>query len=275
MEQVTLPEGEERRLLEALLTAKGTPRKAVTLAAAAKLLPASALFGNPAELEAALVRLASRGILDTTAKGKQRAWQVRAEVAQLLAPPRDRAAPAKRERARAVALEDLAALEARLTPRFDELAQRFDQMVQKFDQLNQKFDELAQRVSPSAPAHTHGPAPRDLPAHGSAPRDLPAHGSASAHAPAPNGKLIEAAIPTAIRQADQQGRRGGLVPIPDVRRLVVQQTGATRAQFDQALLAMERDFRVDLKIADDPRRDDAPEGIQVPGRGLVYYALAR
>jgi hypothetical protein len=38
---------------------------------------------------------------------------------------------------------------------------------------------------------------------------------------------------------------------------------------------MERDFRVDLKIADDARRADAPEGIQVPGRGLVYYALSK
>jgi hypothetical protein len=93
--------------------------------------------------------------------------------------------------------------------------------------------------------------------------------------PGANDKQVEAAISAAIRQADQQGRHDGLVPIPEVRRLVLQQTGATRAQFDQALLAMEREFRVDLKIADDPRRPDAPEGIQVPGRGLVYYALSK
>src|SRR5260370_19080976 len=87
------------------------------------------------------------------------------------------------------------------------------------------------------------------------------------------GKQIEAAIPAAIRQADQQGRHGGLVPIPEVRRLVLQQTGATRAPVDHALLAMERDFHLHLKIADDPRRPDAPEGIQVPARRPVYSAL--
>ncbi|HEX9603653.1 MAG TPA: hypothetical protein VF973_07850, partial [Myxococcales bacterium] len=86
---------------------------------------------------------------------------------------------------------------------------------------------------------------------------------------------VASAIPAAIREANAAGRHTGLVPIPEVRRLVVARTGATRAQFDEALLALERSFAVDLKIADDPRRADAAEGIHVPGRGLVYYALAR
>jgi hypothetical protein len=86
---------------------------------------------------------------------------------------------------------------------------------------------------------------------------------------------LEAAIPGAIKEADRHGHHGGLVPIPEVRRLVQQRTGATRAQFDAALLALERQFRVDLKIANDARRPDAAEGIEVPGRGLVYFALAR
>ena len=221
MEQVTLPEGEERWLLEALLTTRGTPRKTVTVAAAAKLMPGSTLSQNSGDLEATLARLVGRGLLESKTKGKQRAYEVTAAVASALKP----AGSAKRERPRAATLGDLEALEAR---------------------LNQKLDRIVQFLEPHSQSK-----------------------------PGANGKQVEAAIPAAIRQADQQGRHGGLVPIPDVRRLVQDQTGATRAQFDQALLAMEREFRVDLKIADDPRRDDAPEGIQVPGRGLVYYALAK
>jgi hypothetical protein len=221
MEQVTLPEGEERRLLEALLTAKGAPRKTVTVAAAARFISGSALSLNTSDLEAALVRLVGRGLLESHSKGKQRAYQVTAAVARALKPP----APPRRTRPRAATVEDLQALEVR---------------------LNQKLDQIEQLLAPRAQSK-----------------------------PGANGKQVEAAIPPAIRQADQQGRHGGLVPIPEVRRLVLQQTGATRAQFDQALLAMERDFRVDLKIADDARRADAPEGIQVPGRGLVYYALSK
>lgn len=220
MEQVTLPEGEERRLLEALLTAKGAPRKTVTVAAAAKFFPGSTLSQNTSDLEAALVRLVARGLLESHSKGKQRAYQVTAAVARALKP-----APTRRTRPRAATLEDLLALEAR---------------------LNHRLDQIVQLLAPQGPSK-----------------------------PGTNGKQVEALIPAAIRQADQQGRHGGLVPIPEVRRLVLQQTGATRAQFDQALLAMERDFRVDLKIADDARRADAPEGIQVPGRGLVYYALSK
>jgi len=98
-------------------------------------------------------------------------------------------------------------------------------------------------------------------------------------APRPTGdgarKDVVSAIPAAIREANAAGKHTGLVPIPEVRRIVTARTGATRAQFDEALLALERSFAVDLKIADDPRRADAAEGIHVPGRGLVYYALAR
>lgn len=221
MEEVTLPEGDERRLLEALLTAKGTPRKTVTVAAAARLFSGSTVSQNVGDLEAVLVSLVERGLLESHSKGRQRAYQVSAAVARALKPP----TPHRRTRPRAATVEDLEAVEAR---------------------LSQKLDQLAQLLAPHAQSR-----------------------------PVANGKQLEAVIPAAIRQADQQGRHGGLVPIPEVRRVVLQQTGATRAQFDQALLAMERDFRVDLKIADDPRRPDAPEGIQVPGRGLVYYALSK
>ena len=39
---------------------------------------------------------------------------------------------------------------------------------------------------------------------------------------------LEAAIPEAIREADRRGHHGGLVPIPEVRRLIQERTGATR-----------------------------------------------
>jgi hypothetical protein len=97
-----------------------------------------------------------------------------------------------------------------------------------------------------------------------------------AEAPSPprNGDL-RSAIPAAIRDADLAGRFGGMVPIPEVRKVVHSRTGASRTEFDEMLLALEREFLVDLKIANDPRRPDASEGIAVPGRGLVFFAIAR
>jgi hypothetical protein len=93
-------------------------------------------------------------------------------------------------------------------------------------------------------------------------------------APKRDGDL-RTAIPTAIRDADLAGRFGGMVPIPEIRKVVQSRTGASRTEFDEVLLALEREFRVDLKIANDPRRPDSSEGIAVPGRGLVFFALSK
>jgi hypothetical protein len=98
---------------------------------------------------------------------------------------------------------------------------------------------------------------------------------ASTPQPPPQDGDLRTAIPTAIRDADLAGRFGGMVPIPEVRKVVQSRTGASRTEFDDMLLALEREFRVDLKIANDPRRPDASEGIAVPGRGLVFFALAK
>lgn len=89
------------------------------------------------------------------------------------------------------------------------------------------------------------------------------------------GADVESVIAQAIQDANKEGAHRGLVPIPAVRRLVVQRAGVPRAKFDELLLDLERRFLVDLKIADDPRRPDGAEGIHVPGRGLVYFILAR
>jgi hypothetical protein len=94
-------------------------------------------------------------------------------------------------------------------------------------------------------------------------------------APVVATEAFSAAVHGAIRDVDLAGRHGGLVPIPELRKLVALRTGATREQFDLALLSLERDFKVDLKIANYPTRPDAAEGIRVQGRGLVYFALAK
>jgi transposase len=82
---------------------------------------------------------------------------------------------------------------------------------------------------------------------------------------------LEKAIRDAIQKANSAGNHGGLVPIAAVRKLV----GADREQFDHKLLDLERRDALDLKIANDPNRPDAAEGIDVPGRGLVYFVLAK
>ena len=207
---------EERAALQAMLTAKGTPRRRVTAADLAKKL------NRTTEAAEHLLRdLAARRLVRATKTGKP-VYTLAAEVADSLK-------AAKPARARATkpppaTLSDLQALETRLMARLDAI----------------------ERLLGSAP-RSAGDGARD----------------------------VASAIPAAIREANAAGRHTGLVPIPEVRRLVVARTGATRAQFDEALLALERSFAVDLKIADDPRRADAAEGIHVPGRGLVYYALAR
>src|SRR5712691_6621970 len=207
---------EERAALQAMLTAKGTPRRRVTAADLAKKL------NRTTEAAEHLLRdLAARRLVSATKTGKP-VYTLAAEVADSLK-------AAKPARARATkpppaTLSDLQALETRLMARLDAI----------------------ERLLGSAP-RSAGDGARD----------------------------VASAIPAAIREANAAGRHTGLSPIPEVRRLVVARTGATRAQFDEALLALERSFAVDLKIADDPRRADAAEGIHVPGRGLVYYALAR
>src|SRR5712692_6229716 len=207
---------EERAALQAMLTAKGKPRRRVTAADLAKKL------NRTTEAAEHLLRdLAARRLVSATKTGKP-AYTLAAEVADSLKAAKP--ARARSTKPPAATLSDLQALETRLMARLDAI----------------------ERLPGSAP-RSAGDGARD----------------------------VASAIPAAIREANAAGRHTGLVPIPEVRRLVVARTGATRAQFDEALLALERSFAVDLKIADDPRRADAAEGIHVPGRGLVYYALAR
>jgi hypothetical protein len=110
---------------------------------------------------------------------------------------------------------------------------------------------------------------------GSGPQTLPARETQAAR-PSPNGAaLTDVQVQEALREVDASGRHGGLVPIPALRRAVLERTGAAREAFDARLLEMEKRFALDLKISDNPRIAGAEEGIAVPGRGLVFYAVVR
>lgn len=84
---------------------------------------------------------------------------------------------------------------------------------------------------------------------------------------------LEGEVLDAIRSLDREGRLDGLVPIPWLRRRF---PSSHKLQLDRALLELERGFRIDLKIANDPVAVEAPgDGILHPARGLLYYAVMR
>ena len=63
----------------------------------------------------------------------------------------------------------------------------------------------------------------------------------------------------------------GLVPIGELRRALAD---VPRATFDAAILGLEQGRALHLKIANDPRAVARSEdGIRIPERGLVYYAM--
>jgi hypothetical protein len=67
------------------------------------------------------------------------------------------------------------------------------------------------------------------------------------------------------------------VPIPELRRaLRARGVAADDATDTDALLALERDFRIDLSVAQSPTTaPDRALGIERPGRGLLYYVARR
>jgi hypothetical protein len=78
---------------------------------------------------------------------------------------------------------------------------------------------------------------------------------------------------SAIQQIDQAQRLDGIVPLHLLRAHLGEIPGN---QLDHALLELERQYRIDLKIANDPRGVPMPDsGIRLPGRGLAYYAALR
>ena len=80
-----------------------------------------------------------------------------------------------------------------------------------------------------------------------------------------------------IAELDAAHRYGGLVPLPDIRQELRRRgVGAPDATVNAALEELERDFAVDLSIAQSPTTvPDRAAGIERPGRGLVYYVVRR
>lgn len=94
-------------------------------------------------------------------------------------------------------------------------------------------------------------------------------------APPVSAEELDRAIRETIRELGRDRAFGGVIPIPQLRRRVIEQTRAPRERFDERLIALERADVVDLKISNEPDRSDASEGIRVPGRGLVFFAIDR
>jgi len=88
---------------------------------------------------------------------------------------------------------------------------------------------------------------------------------------------LKAAILGVVKALDEARRYGGLVPLPQLRQtLRAGGVTATDAQVNTALEELERDFIVDLSIAQSPTTVAEPAaGIDRPGRGLVYYVVRR
>jgi hypothetical protein len=80
-----------------------------------------------------------------------------------------------------------------------------------------------------------------------------------------------------IAELDVAHRYGGLVPLPDIRQELRRRgVGASDGSVNAALEELERDFAIDLSIAQSPTTvPDRAAGIERPGRGLVYYVVRR
>ena len=91
----------------------------------------------------------------------------------------------------------------------------------------------------------------------------------------PDYATFETDLLATMGTLDRTGRHAGLVPVPELR-IAFLERGWARAAFDERLLQAERDFIVDLKVADDPLTLANPElAIQERGRGYLQYAVAR
>lgn len=98
---------------------------------------------------------------------------------------------------------------------------------------------------------------------------------------APEASIDPAALRTAligaIGDVDAGTRAGGLVPIPELRaELRRRGINAGDGDVTAALEALEREWLIDLSIAQDPSQvADRAAGIERPGRGLLYYVARR
>lgn len=79
----------------------------------------------------------------------------------------------------------------------------------------------------------------------------------------------------AVAELDRVEGHGGLVPLPRVRD-ALRDAGLSRSAFDDAVLALEEQYEIDLKVANDPSRlPDGGGGIDGGPRGLLYFVVTR
>ena len=67
-------------------------------------------------------------------------------------------------------------------------------------------------------------------------------------------------------------RLGGLIPVPLVRELGLQR-GLSVDQVHAALLWLDREYLIDLKVPNDPHL--SADGLDVPYRGRAYFVVLR
>lgn len=92
-----------------------------------------------------------------------------------------------------------------------------------------------------------------------------------------DGSSLRATLLDAIASLDARQGHGGLVPIPALREELRQRgTSAPPSAVDAVLIALERDRAIELRVAQSPSLlADRAQGIERPGRGLVYYVSPR
>lgn len=96
-------------------------------------------------------------------------------------------------------------------------------------------------------------------------------------APAPTAtKVTTTAVLEVVRRLDREHRYGGVVPLPALRDALALHGLSDDAAVDRALTELERDYVVDLLVAQSPTTVAEPQrGIARPGRGLIYYVAPR
>ncbi len=217
---------------------------------------------------------------EATAAAKRAAAEAKASLAAAAKSAKADAAAAKRgEKARLAAEKTRVAAEARAQkaaarprPKSTPAAQlgaRVEQLEAKVDALATLVASMQARLSPNAPALAVASQAGSLLV--TTPAELPA----ASQAPSPSvvsPAELSATLLALVRRLDATHRLDGLVPLPLLRR----EAAAPRASFDAALLALEREGRLQLKTTNDPsRQPDAADGLVQPGRGLLFFAVPR
>lgn len=93
------------------------------------------------------------------------------------------------------------------------------------------------------------------------------------HVQAAAAEQLADRVLAAIQQLDLRQQLDGIVPL---RALRAHLADVSATVLDRELVNLERQYRIDLKIANDPSTVPEPEsGIRMPGRGLAYFAALR